>query len=196
MAGEGSDHFSRQVTQSGPSFVEQSMMQAELHDQEARVRSTSEFDERYPELFVLAKRAALRVVNDQSDAQDVAAETMARALVAWAKVSRYPEPWVTRVAVNRAIDLCRRRVPPAQLPPVALDEESTVSRLTLIEAMRRLPRRQREVVALRYLVDLSEADTAEVLGIGPETVATHLRRGLVAMRVQLHEDEGATDATH
>jgi RNA polymerase sigma factor (sigma-70 family) len=172
------------------------MMQTELHDQEARVRSRSEFDERYPELFVLAKRAALRVVNDRAAAEDVAAETMARALVSWTKVARYPEAWVTRVAVNRAIDLTRRRVPAAELPPVSMDDESTVSRLTLIEAMRRLPRRQREVVALRYLVDLSEFETAEILGIGPETVGTHLRRGLAAMRSQLRVDEGAIDGTH
>ncbi len=172
------------------------MMQLELHDQEVRVRSTSEFDTLYPGLFVLAERAARRVVHDESAAEDVAAETMARALVSWAKVSRFPEAWVTRVAVNRAIDLTRKRVPPAELPPVPVDDETTVSRLTLIEAMRRLPRRQREVVALRYLVDLSESETAEVLGIGPETVGTHLRRGLKAMRSQLHETEGATDATH
>ena len=172
------------------------MMQLELQDQEVRVRSTSEFDERYPGCSCLAKRAALRVVNDPSAAEDVAAETMARALVSWTKVAGYAEAWVTRVAVNRAIDLTRRRVPPAELPPVPMDDETTVSRLTLIEAMRRLPRRQREVVALRYLVDLSEAETAEVLDIGPETVSTHLRRGLAAMRSQLRVDEGATDATH
>jgi RNA polymerase sigma factor (sigma-70 family) len=172
------------------------MMQMELHDQEVRVRSASDFDTLYPGLFVLAQRAALRVVNNRSDAQDVAAETMARALVSWTKVARYPEAWVTRVAVNRAIDLTRRRVPPAELPPVPMDDESTVSRLELIGAMRDLPRRQREVIALRYLVDLSESETADVLGIGPETVGTHLRRGLAAMRSQLRVDEGATDATH
>jgi RNA polymerase sigma-70 factor (ECF subfamily) len=116
-------------------------------------------------------------------------------MVSWCKVSRYAEAWVTRVAVNRAIDLTRKRVPPAQQPPVPLDDESSVSRLTLIEAMRRLPRRQREVVALRYLLDLSEAETARTLGIGPETVGTHVRRALASMRTQLQVNEGATDAT-
>lgn len=148
-----------------------------------------EFDECYPALFVRAQRAADRILRDQHQAEDVAAETLARALVAWTKVSSYAEAWVTRAAVNRAIDVYRRR-PPSLEPPSAVDtDDGVVSRLVLREALRRLPRRQREVVALRYLVGLSEADTATLLGVSPETVRSHVRRGLRKLRAALQDPE-------
>lgn len=55
----------------------------------------------------------------------------------------------------------------------------------LLEAVRSLPERQREVVALRVLLDLSAEQTAEVLGIDPGTVGTHLRRALAGLRAHL-----------
>jgi RNA polymerase sigma factor (sigma-70 family) len=48
-----------------------------------------------------------------------------------------------------------------------------------------LPRRQRQVVALRYLADLSEADVARGLGCSVGAVKRHARRGLEAMRISL-----------
>jgi DNA-directed RNA polymerase specialized sigma24 family protein len=48
-----------------------------------------------------------------------------------------------------------------------------------------LPHRQREAVALRYLGDFSIVETAELMGLGTETVRTHLARGLAAMRSAL-----------
>ena len=48
-----------------------------------------------------------------------------------------------------------------------------------------LPKRQREVVVLRYLADLSEAQTAAALGCAPGTVKTHAARGLEALRAVL-----------
>jgi RNA polymerase sigma-70 factor (ECF subfamily) len=62
---------------------------------------------------------------------------------------------------------------------------SVADRLDLVEALRSLPRRQRETVALRFLADLSEADVAAALGISENTVGVHVHRGLQALRVQL-----------
>ena len=55
-------------------------------------------------------------------------------------------------------------------------------------ALSKLPKRQREVVALRYLADLTEADTASVLGVTVGTVKQHGRRALQAMRERLGVD--------
>jgi RNA polymerase sigma-70 factor (sigma-E family) len=60
-------------------------------------------------------------------------------------------------------------------------------RRVVLEAMRRLPERQREVLVLRYWLDLSEADIAETLGISAGTVKTHASRGMDAL-ARLLED--------
>ena len=77
----------------------------------------------------------------------------------------------------------------AALVPGVIDlEDTTTLRLALAEALRKLPRRQREAVALRFLSDLSEADTAEALGISAGSVKTHVHRGLATLRDELGDD--------
>ncbi|MGI8684580.1 MAG: RNA polymerase sigma factor [Acidimicrobiales bacterium] len=65
---------------------------------------------------------------------------------------------------------------------LASDEHRVV-----LDALRSLPERQREVLALRYYLDLSEAEIAETLGIAAGTVKTHAQRGLAALHVSLED---------
>ena len=58
-------------------------------------------------------------------------------------------------------------------------------RATVLDALRRLPRRQREVLALRYYLDLSEAEIADMLGISRGAVKSHASRGAAALRADL-----------
>ena len=58
----------------------------------------------------------------------------------------------------------------------------------VLDAMRALPDRQREVLALRYYLDLSEADIAATLGISRGAVKSHASRGAAALRHLLQED--------
>ncbi|QIX27354.1 SigE family RNA polymerase sigma factor [Nocardioides sp. JQ2195] len=60
-------------------------------------------------------------------------------------------------------------------------------RAAVLDALSRLPRRQREVLALRYYLDLSEAQIAETLGISRGAVKSHASRGATALRHQLGE---------
>ena len=60
-------------------------------------------------------------------------------------------------------------------------------RRVVLDAVRSLPDRQREVLVLRYWLDLGEAEIAEVLGIAPGTVKTHARRGLDALAAHLED---------
>src|SRR5580698_4407624 len=79
------------------------------------------FDLAFETLYRLAYRVAFRVLGDQGDSEDVAQETLARAVVRWSRLKDRPEGWVTRVASNLAIDRYRRRrrhVPPPLTGPV------------------------------------------------------------------------------
>ena len=55
----------------------------------------------------------------------------------------------------------------------------------LLAALGRLPRREREVLTLRYYLDLSEAQIADALSISPGSVKTHAHRGLIALRSEV-----------
>lgn len=59
------------------------------------------------------------------------------------------------------------------------------SRREVIEALRALPRRQRDCVVLRYYLELSIGDIAGTLGLSPNSVKTHLQRGLRSLKSQL-----------
>lgn len=141
------------------------------------------FDDEYPRLWSTAYRVAFRVLGTRAEAEDVAAEACARAYASWRRVSSYPEPWVARVAGNLAIDVIRRRGRSRDPEEGRTRDPMLEDRLDLQRALRRLPRRQREVVTLRYLADLPEETVALALGCSVGTVKTHASRGLAALRL-------------
>lgn len=149
-----------------------------------------EFEAMFHEVYPAALAAVTRFVSSRSAAEDLAAEAFARAFARWGHVRTlaWRDAWVMRVAINLAIDSTRARRPRLFAPPASRFEETAADRLALADAMGRLPRRQREVVALRYLADLSEHDVAEVLGISMGSVKTHLSRGLDRLREELGGD--------
>lgn len=152
------------------------------------------FEDRFDELARLAYRVAYRLLGDQGEAQDVAQEALARAYLRWRRVAGYAEPWVVRVSTNLALGRIRKRRPlEARREAVAVFEPSLASRLDLVELMESLPRRQREVVALRYLADMSEVDVSRLLGCSVGTVKRHAHRGVSRLRVTLAL-EGDLDA--
>lgn len=103
------------------------------------------FEEAYVELFVRAQRVARRIAGDAA-AEDIAAETLTRTLMAWRRVQAYPQPWVTRVATNLALDTVRHRQPAVALATPEEPDEAVIRRLALVAGLRRLSRRQREVL--------------------------------------------------
>lgn len=66
--------------------------------------------------------------------------------------------------------------------------EAAEARKGLLDAVRSLPPRQRDVVACRYLLELSEAETASVLELSPGTVKSHLSRALARLRREMSSD--------
>jgi RNA polymerase sigma-70 factor (sigma-E family) len=140
-----------------------------------------EFEAEFDRLYRRAYGVAYVVLGDRAEAEDVAQEALARAYVRWRKVSEYAGPWVVRVAGNLAIDRIRRR---ERVPgPPTLDVEApNGDRVDLQRALCALPRRQRDVVVLRYLADLPEREVAMILGCSAGSVKTHASRGLAALR--------------
>lgn len=138
------------------------------------------FDAVYPRAFALA----LRMLGDPQAAEDVAAEALTRLYVRWPRLhdAPYRDAWVMKVTGNLAIDALRRKQP---TPPAAgrMDAHDLAAlRLALAAAMRRLPKRQREAVTLRYFADMSEDEVARSLGVSTGTVKSHVHRGLDALR--------------
>ena len=135
-------------------------------------------------------RAVIAAGADASTAEEAVAEAFARAYSRWASVSRHPAPqaWVVLTAIrcHRSWWRGRRRETPvpAVAESVTLAEPVAFDR-DLVTALAVLSPRQRQVVALRVLLDLDAATTAEALGISVNTVGVHLHRALATLRERL-----------
>jgi RNA polymerase sigma-70 factor (sigma-E family) len=148
-----------------------------------------EFEAEFDRLFGRAYAVARRLTGDASAAEDVAAEALTRTYVHWNRVRGFEhrDAWVAKVATNLAIKASRRREGlVAEVTPDPSDE--TTLRLALVDALGRLPRRQREAVALRYLADFSVDDVARALGVSAGTVKQSVHRALRTLRAQMTVD--------
>lgn len=154
------------------------------------------FDQVFRRLLPDAVRMARRIVGNETMAEDAAAEAFSRAHMAWRKICRaeYRDAWIMRVTANVAVDMCRRRrrVFSAGLSIAAeAGEDRTdadTARLALAAALAALPRRQREVLILRYLEGFSEDEVARALGISIGTVKKSAFRARETLRIKLgHE---------
>jgi RNA polymerase sigma-70 factor (sigma-E family) len=145
------------------------------------------FDECLPSVLGLARR----LTGNPSQAEDIAIEALGRAYAHWEKVRQmeHARAWVLRVTTNLVIGQARRRrieLPTGATEPDVADVVAL--RLALLATMRTLPRRQREAVALRYLVDMPEREVAAAMGVTAGSVKKHLSRGLAALRAALGTD--------
>ena len=145
----------------------------------------------FRDLHPRARRLALRILGDTAVADEVAAEALARAFADWKKLRSvdYLDAWVLRVTTNLALHAAMRRKVQLQPPPPLEPQDGVAVRMGLVAALRRLPARQREAVALRFLADMSEEDVARSLGVSAGTVKQHVHRGLSSLRGLLTEDE-------
>jgi RNA polymerase sigma-70 factor (sigma-E family) len=145
------------------------------------------FDKCLPRVMNLARR----LTGSTSQAEDIAIEALGRAFAQWDRVREmdHAQAWVMRVTTNLVIGQARRRKVELPSEPPQPDVADVVAlRLALLATMRKLPRRQREAVALRYLVDLPEIEVAAAMGVTAGSVKKHLSRGLAAMRGTLGTD--------
>ncbi|MGH3254439.1 MAG: SigE family RNA polymerase sigma factor [Streptosporangiaceae bacterium] len=142
-------------------------------------------------------RLAFGLTGDAWMAEDIAQTALARAYVAWRRVSRADDPdaYLRRILVNASNGRFRKRrvtEQPGDLPEVAVEGPADLvgERAALLTALRQLPPRQRAVVVLRYWNDLSDAQIAAALGCSAGTVRSQLSRALAALRANPVFGEG------
>jgi RNA polymerase sigma-70 factor (sigma-E family) len=143
----------------------------------------------------LLRSALLLTGRDREDAEDLLQIALERAYRHWPKLCREDEPerYIRRILVNASADRWRRlaRRPEQPMgtagnwPPVPDGTGQVVDRQYLRWALAQLPPRQRAVVVLRYFDDMSEGETAQILGCSPGTVKSHAARGLARLRATL-----------
>lgn len=112
----------------------------------------------------------------------------------WQRVGGLDNPgaWVRRVVANRSVSTFRRSVAEAKalLRLGRRDPEGTVvDGLEVWDEVRKLPRRQAQVIALTYLDDFPRRDVAEILGCSEETVKTHLERAKRTLAARLGQED-------
>jgi RNA polymerase sigma-70 factor (sigma-E family) len=163
-----------------------------------RHEDISDFSELVATRSAALFRTAFVVVGDHQLAQDLLQEALVKAYVAWPRLRDVTraEAYVRRTIVTTAISWRRRRSfheHPIALVPDARNADETERLAThdvLWEQVRSLPPRQRAALVLRYYEDLSEAETAALLGCSVGTVKSQVSAALGKLRKQVPPDSG------
>lgn len=140
-------------------------------------------------------RTAFFLIGDRVEAEDLLQSALLRMSLRWHKARENPDAYVRQVLVNLARDRQRRfwrrpvemltdEVPTDRHPQADLSGRIAEQDL-VIRALRSLPRRQREVIVLRYLEDLSLEETCGLLGCSQGTVKSQASKGLAKLREAL-----------
>lgn len=148
-----------------------------------------------------AVRLAYLLTGDHHQAEDVVADAMAKVYVQWRR-GRVEDvgPYLRRAVANQANSRLRRRYLERREAARRSGDDRGVKRVddaaadrdAVWQAIQQLPDRQRQVVVLRYYEDLSEVDTADVLGISTGTVKSSLSRGLARLEELLAATSGTS----
>ena len=141
-------------------------------------------------------RLALLLVGDQPSAEDVVQEAFIGLHRARLRDQDKALPYLRVAVVNgcRSVHRARRRaaaIGPQHEPPVWSAEAAAIvneDRREVLAAVARLPRRPREVLALRYYLGLPDTEIAATLGVSRGTVSSTLSRALTALARDLKED--------
>jgi RNA polymerase sigma-70 factor (sigma-E family) len=160
---------------------------------------TTELVDLYREHYRSLVRLASLLLDDVGSSEEVVQDAFVRVHVAWDRITDPSKrvAYLRSAVLNGARSRLRRRQVRRRLEPVPdrLTGESAEAGALVAEehrqvlaALRSLPDRQRECLALRYYLDLSEADIAATLGISAGSVKTHTHRGMAALEKALEED--------
>jgi RNA polymerase sigma-70 factor (sigma-E family) len=145
--------------------------------------------------YTMLVRTAALLVGDVATAEDVVQDCFIAMHPAWWRLRDASKalPYLRRAVINRSRSVLRHRVVadrhlPLLAPQLPSAEESALAgleRSSVPAALRALPIRQREVVVLRYYVDLSEAQIAAAMGISKGAVKAHAARAKQTLRAAL-----------
>lgn len=138
-------------------------------------------------------RTAYVLTGNQQDAEDVAQTALTNAYSVWPRIRRADDPtlYVHKVLINvyrttrrrrRVLEVLTSAVPERRGAAVATAADSLHDRDEIVRALAVLPPKQRAVIVLRYLEDLTEAQTAAVLGCSAGTVKSQASKALAKLR--------------
>ena len=140
-------------------------------------------------------RFAYLLCGDWHDAEDLVQEALAKAALHWKRIQRveHPDAYVRTILVNQCKSMWRRpwrRAHSADAIDVTSPDQAdaVVDHTDLVAALQQLPVRQRATVVLRYYEDLTEAQTAAVLGCSTGTVKSQHHKALQALRVTMSKE--------
>ena len=130
------------------------------------------------------------LTSDHGLAEDLVQTSLAKSWRTWDTIRGDPYAYVRQVLVNTCrahwrVKKGKLEFPTEELPilPVMIDHYDRIERdSVLVAALERLPGRMRVVVVLRYLVDLSEAETAAEVGCAVGTIKSQTSRALARLR--------------
>ncbi|TFV90725.1 SigE family RNA polymerase sigma factor [Blastococcus sp. CT_GayMR16] len=139
-------------------------------------------------------RTACLVTGDSHLGEDLVQTTLTKAYGAWAKVrgADHPVAYVRRLMINTHLSWLRRLTnterPLERFPDAGTGDHQSAHAETdeMRQALLQLSPRVRTAVVLRYFEDLSEADTAALMGCSRSTVNNHVTRGLSALRALMN----------
>ena len=134
-----------------------------------RVSGVEQDRQEFAEFYAVVQDDCLRIVlisvGDRQRAEDLVAEAFTKAWMTWRKVRQHPAPqaWIIRTELNAHVSRWRRHR--REEPLTGYDETTATPQhpaldSSLLAALPRLPLRQRQVIALRVLLDLDTATTA------------------------------------
>ncbi len=166
---------------------------------EAQTAADEGVEQLYLEHWDRLVRLSVLLVRDQGVAEEVVQDALIAVHQKWDRLTDHERAvaYLRQAVVNRSRSVLRHRAvvqrhlarQPAPEPAPSAEHPvlGGARRQLVLDALRQLPRRQREVLALRYYLDLSEADIAETLGISRGAVKSHASRGAAALRPLLDQ---------
>lgn len=163
-----------------------------------RQRNQDDFTEFVAARGPALQRTAYLLVGERGLARDLVQEALTKTWVAWPKLrdAHAGEAWTRKALHTTAIDWYRKKHwnaerPATEVPDrvVAADQELVGTREWLWQAVRALPARQRATLVCRFYDDLTEVQTAEVLGCAVGTVKSQTSAALRTLREQLSDED-------
>jgi RNA polymerase sigma-70 factor (sigma-E family) len=138
------------------------------------------------------------LTGDRGLGEDLAQSALAKAYASWPRVARAgsPDAYVRKIVVNASRDRLRRRRVDELLtdlvpePKCAASGDAVETRAALLSALLKLPARQREIVVLRFWLDLTETEAAAAAGCSIGNVKSQTSRALAKLRASVDLKDG------
>jgi len=154
------------------------------------------------ELYSVHYRALVRLaallVRDIPTAEEVVQDSFVAMHGGWQRLrdAENALAYLRQAVVNRSRSVLRHRTvvdknlqkPPPDMPSAEHGALAQLERSAVVDALRKLPDRQREAIVLRYYADFSEAEAAGAMGISRGAVKSHTARGMAALRAELERE--------